>query len=239
MEQDLRAARRVQSILLPKESPDIGGLDIAIQWRLAREVSGDLFDFFEQNDDTAVIAFGDSSGKGAAAALYGALVSGLLRPLATRIRRPSALMQRLNEILLERKVDAQYVTLLLMFWNRQTQELTISNAGGPAPMVCRCGERIRIAVEGIPLGLLESREYDEVTFKAQKGDVLVLYSDGVQDQLNLAEEEYGRHRLFKAIKPACDLPPREIVDAVFADLDQHMTGMPFTDDQSLIAIKVL
>src|SRR3954451_19503563 len=151
MEQDLQAARRVQSILLPRTA-EIEGLDIGIGWRPAREVSGDLFEFFEQSQDEAVIAFGDSSGKGAAAALYGALVSGLLRTLAPRIRRPSALMKRINEILLERKVDAQYVTLLLMYWNTKTRALTISNAGGLTPLICRNGERLRVAAEGIPLG---------------------------------------------------------------------------------------
>ena len=86
MEQDLKAARRVQSILLPREAPEMEGLEMAIGWRPAREISGDLFDFFEQSEDTFVIAFGDSSGKGAAAALYGSLVSGLLRSLAPRSR---------------------------------------------------------------------------------------------------------------------------------------------------------
>ena len=100
------------------------GLEIAIGWRPAREISGDLFDFFEQSEDTFVVAFGDSSGKGAAAALYGSLVSGLLRSLAPRSERPSLLMKRLNQILLERKIDAQYVTLTLMYWNTRTRELT-------------------------------------------------------------------------------------------------------------------
>ena len=96
MEQDLKAARRVQSILLPREAPEMEGLEMAIGWRPAREISGDLFDFFELSEDTIVIAFGDSSGKGAAAALYGSLVSGLLRSLAPRSQHPSVLMKRLE-----------------------------------------------------------------------------------------------------------------------------------------------
>ncbi len=80
MDQDLKAARKLQKVLLPREA-DIRGLDIAIRSRAAREISGDVYEFFEQGDDYAVIAFGDVSGKGAAAALYGALISGLLRIL--------------------------------------------------------------------------------------------------------------------------------------------------------------
>lgn len=238
MEQDLKAARRVQSILLPREAPEMEGLDMAIGWRPAREISGDLYDFFEQSEDTIVIAFGDSSGKGAAAALYGSLVSGLLRTLAPRSKRPSELMKRLNEILLERKVDAQYVTLTLMYWNTRTRELTLSNAGAIPPMVLRDGERVKVTAEGIPLGLLEDREYDEVTIHPKADDTILLYSDGVADQLNRQEQEYGTARLFKALKAAGHLPASELVTAVFADLDKHSDGHPMTDDQTLIAVRV-
>jgi sigma-B regulation protein RsbU (phosphoserine phosphatase) len=238
MEQDLKAARRVQSILLPREAPEMEGLDLAIGWRPAREISGDLYDFFELSEDTIVIAFGDSSGKGAAAALYGSLVSGLLRSLAPRSQRPSMLMKRLNEILLERKVDAQYVTLMLMYWNTRTRELTLSNAGALPPMICREGERVKVRAEGIPLGLLEDRHYDEVTVRTKEGDTIVLFSDGVVDQQNRQDQDYGTGRLFKALKNVCDRPANDVVTAIFADLDAHTDGAPMTDDQTLIVARV-
>lgn len=237
LEGDLHAARRVQSILLPREA-EIEGLNVAIGWRPAREVSGDLYDFFEQRQDVAVIAFGDSSGKGAAAALYGALVSGLLRSLAPRIEKPSALMKRLNDILLERKVDAQYVTLMLIYWNKATREFTISNAGGLPPLICRNGERLRVRTEGIPLGLLSEIDYDEVTVQMEPGDTLLLYSDGVPDQQNREEEEYGTTRLFRVLKKSCNLDPQLVVQAIYADLDKHRDGATMNDDETLIAITV-
>lgn len=237
MEQDLRAARRVQSIYLPRTA-EIEGLDISIAWRPAREVSGDLYDFFEHGEREAMVAFGDSSGKGAAAALYGALVSGLLRTLAPRMKRPSALMQKLNQLLLERKVDAQYVTLLLMSWDREARTLTMANAGGLPPMICRNGERAQITVEGIPLGLLDDRSYDEVVFHAEPEDLVLLYSDGVQDQLNPNDQDYGTTRLFKALKSVCNRTPKGIVEGVLADIDRHREGVPLTDDQTLIGIRV-
>ncbi len=239
MEQDLLAARRVQSILLPREDPALPGLEIAVRWRPAREVSGDLYDFFEPGPDEGVIAFGDSSGKGAAAALYGALVSGLLRTLAPRIKQPSALMARVNEVLLQRRVDAQYVTLLLIYWTHSRRTLTISNAGGLLPMVCRGGQRIRISAEGIPLGLLEGREYDEVVFQAEPGDVVLLCSDGVADQTNTEDDEYGTARVFRALKKYCNEPAERILDAIFADLDEFRGETPLSDDQTVIAIRVL
>jgi sigma-B regulation protein RsbU (phosphoserine phosphatase) len=147
-------------------------------------------------------------------------------------------MKRLNEILLERKVDAQYVTLTLLSWNPRKRELTLANAGALPPLLCRGGERIKVQAEGIPLGLLENREYDEVTVKTMKGDAILLYSDGVADQLSRDNHEYGTTRLFKALRSVCDGSAAEIVKAVFEDLDGHTDGAPMTDDQTLLAARV-
>lgn len=237
IQQDLLAARRVQSILLP-DDPQIPGLEIGVGWRPARAISGDVFDFFEPSEGEGLIAFGDSSGKGAAAALYGALVSGLLRTVAPRINSPSALMKRLNEILMERQVEAQYVTLLVMYWTAATRRLNMSNGGGLSPFVCRRGEKLNVVVEGIPLGLLEDREYDEVEFQAEPGDVILLCSDGVLDQLDSEGEEFGAARTFRLLSRVCNEAPKQIVNAVFEALDEHRGDVSLTDDQSVIAIRV-
>ncbi len=239
MEDDLMAARKLQSVLLPREAPEIHGLDLAVKLRPAREISGDLYDFFEYGDEYAVIAFGDSSGKGAAAALYGALVSGLLRSLAPRRRGPASLMRSLNEVLLERKVDAQYVTLTLLLWESRDCRLVMANAGAVPPMICRDGEIQKVRVEGVPLGLLENREYDEVTFEAKPGDLILLYSDGIQDQVNEADEEYGRQRLASVLKRLYNEPPRTIVEEIMKDLDEFRGTAPVFDDDTLIAIRVV
>lgn len=238
MEQDLKAARKVQSILLPRQAPEIEGLETAIGLRPAREITGDLYDFFEDGD-FGVIAFGDSSGKGAAAALYGSLVSGLLRSMAPRMKRPAQLLRKLNELLLERKVDAQYVTLLLMHWNVGGRDLTIANAGSVPPMLCRRGKRIDLHIEGVPLGLLEDRDYEEKTIAMQSGDVVLLYSDGVADQPNEAGQDYGQARLFQALSENCRRNARGIVDALLEDLQTWTDDGAMHDDQTLVAIKIL
>jgi sigma-B regulation protein RsbU (phosphoserine phosphatase) len=147
-------------------------------------------------------------------------------------------MRRLNDVLLERRVDAHYVTLLLMMWNPRTRVFTVSNAGGLLPIVCRDAEKTKIKAEGVPLGLLEDREYDEVSFHARRGDVVVLYSDGIADQYNASEQEYGTTRLFKTVKRVCRDSPDQIVEAIFVDIDAFRQEMPLNDDQSLIIIKV-
>src|SRR5580658_7248786 len=152
MEQDLKAARKVQRVLLPRVAPELRGLEIALRSRPAREISGDVYDFFEHPDGDAVIAFGDVSGKGAAAALYGALMSGLLRMLSPRRPSPAQLMKSLNEILLERRVDAQYATLLVALWRPEQLQLVFANAGSETPLVARGGKILNPVVEGVPIG---------------------------------------------------------------------------------------
>ena len=237
LQADLEAARSLQAYLLAKEDPEIAGLEIGIGFRPAHEISGDVFDFFEQGDDYAIISFGDVSGKSAAAALYGAMVTGLLRTLAPRRRTPASLMQTLNHALMERKVESRYLTLLVMLWQPQTGMLIMSNAGAIPPLICRRGDIIRLRLEGVPLGLLDGTEYDEIPFQTQPGDIVVLYSDGIQDQHNSAREEYGP-RLDAFVKSACGLSAQQMVDAIFADFDEFRGGHLTFDDQTLLVIKV-
>jgi phosphoserine phosphatase RsbU/P len=236
MQEDLKAAFELQTVLLPPEAPEIKGLEIAIGLRPAREISGDLYDFFEHTDSNYAFAFGDSSGKGAAAALYGAMVNGRMRTLAPRRRSPAELMRALNDALMQRKVEGRYVTLLIMLWHADSKTLTMSNAGGSPPMICRGPNIFKVEVEGVPLGLLEDREYDEVVFQALAGDLIVLFSDGVSDHLSREGEEYGRGRLATVVRRCCQMTTKEVVAEIFADLDRF--NLERFDDQTLMVMRV-
>ena len=238
MEEDLSAASKLQSVLLPRTVSEVPGLEVAIKSRPARQISGDLYDFFEHTPEYTLIAFGDVSGKGAAAALFGALISGLLRILAPRRPSPSQLMKSLNEALLERKVDAQYATLSLVLWNSTTYTFTVASAGTLPPLLCRRGKLIVTQAEGVPIGLLEDQDYDQVEINAEAGDLLLLYSDGIEDQL-AEHEDYGRKRLQKLFIASCGKTPKQIVNKIFEDLDTFRGSTPLTDDQTTIALKVL
>jgi sigma-B regulation protein RsbU (phosphoserine phosphatase) len=239
MEMDLQAGRKLQSVLLPSEAPEVKYLEIGIGLRPARQISGDLFDFFEHGEDDVAIAFGDSSGKGAAAALYGALVGGLLRSLAPRRRGPAMLLKALNETLLERKVEAQYVTLLVLRWVASTRTLTMANAGAATPLICRDRKILNPRAEGVPIGLLDSRDYDEVVMPMQQGDMIVLYSDGVSDGQNIRGEEFGTERIGEVMARTSKMPSKQIVDEIFKELDVFTEGTEQFDDQTLIVLKVL
>ena len=238
MDQDLKAARKLQKVLLPREA-EIRGLDIAIRSRPARDITGDVYEFFEHGDDYAVIAFGDVSGKGPAAALYGALISGLLRTLAPRRRSPAMLMQSLNEALLERRVDAIYATLMVLLWEPRAQRMTISNAGAEPLLICRRGEILTAKAEGVPIGLLEHQQYEEVVYQAESGDTLVLFSDGVEDQLNAKEESFGQTHVRNLLTANDGESPFAIVNHIFEHLDEFRNGVAITDDQTIVAMKVI
>ncbi len=238
METDLRAARELQSVLLPRQAPEIGGLDIAIGVRPAREISGDLYDFFGQGH--AADRHG-LRGRQRQRRRRGALRRPGQRPAedaGAGPREPAQLMKALNAALLERKADARYVTLLLLLWQQRTRKLRMANAGAMPPIICRAGELHKPRVEGVPLGLLEEREYDEISFQTVPGDLIVLYSDGVEDQHNLAEEHYGRGRLSRLLERRWRESPQNVVDAIFEDLDWFADGTVISDDQTLVVMRV-
>jgi sigma-B regulation protein RsbU (phosphoserine phosphatase) len=236
MEEDLKAARELQRVLLPDAKPEIHGVEAAVRLRPAREISGDIYDVFEHPDQQCVIAFGDVSGKGAAAALYGGLMNGLLRTLAPRRRSPAELLRALNDALIERKVEARYVTLCVLLWDPATRVFTMANAGAVPPMICRGNDILKVRVEGVPIGLLESREYEEMRFQAEPGDVLVLYSDGITDHLNAAGTEFGRGRLAHIVRSHSKLPPDDLIVTIFEHLDQFSTTA--FDDQTVFVMRV-
>lgn len=239
LDSDLQAANELQLLMLPAKAPDVTGLDIGLSLKPAREISGDIYDFFEHSEDHTVFAFGDVSGKGVAAALFGAMVSGLLRTIAPRRRSPAMLLRALNDALVERKVEGRYVTLLVLLWHPHSAEMSMSNAGSSPPLILRRGEVVKLNVEGVPLGLLESREYEDTPFTVQPGDVIVLYSDGITDQTNPAGHEFGRGGIIRATKAICSTgTAQEIVNAITAALHKFAGGSEQFDDQTLMVLKV-
>jgi len=238
MDRDLKAARNVQMVMLPREAPEIEGLDVAVRSRPAREITGDVYDFFEHSSGETVFLFGDVSGKGAAAALYGAMVSGLLRTLAHRRRDPAELLKLLNRVLRERIVGTQYVALLVVVWESAKRRFVMANAGAEPPIICRAGAIIKPRVEGIPAGLLDDREYDEVIFDTQPGDVILMHSDGITDQPNPKGDEYGGPRLARKLQKLCAKSPEVVADQILADLDHYKSDAPTHDDQTLVVVKV-
>ena len=195
LENDLERAREIQRHLMPAPNPAIPGLEIAVRFFPARELGGDLYDFLAYGRDRHVIAIGDVSGKGAPAALFGAMAGGILRSLTPEKLPPPEMLRKLNRVLLERQIDSHFITLAFSVWEPKTKTLRLANAGMPLPILVRGGRTKAIRVEGVPLGLLANVDYQETALALERGDLLALFSDGVSEATNPAHEEFGNRRL--------------------------------------------
>jgi phosphoserine phosphatase RsbU/P len=237
-ERDLERAGEIQRHMLPALCPVIPGLETCVRFQPARELGGDLYDFVAYGKDRHGLAIGDVSGKGAPAALYGAMVNGVLRSLASLKLAPAEMLRRLNLAFLERRIEGHFTTLLYGLWEAKTRTLRLSNAGMPLPILLRDRHCHPVRVEGVPLGLLENTEYQETTLTLQSGDVLALFSDGLEEAMNARDEEFGNRRLERALRENACRPLGEICDALFADIARFEAGRPRRDDQTLLLVRV-
>jgi phosphoserine phosphatase RsbU/P len=237
MEADLAAARELQSFLLPRLPEKQHNLEMVACLSAARTISGDLYDYLELADGKALFVLGDVSGKGAAAALYGAMVSGLLRSLAQSATSSLNLLQDLNQSLLARRVHARYVTLMLALWDPASGIMQFANSGGVAPIVVRDGIANALHLEGMPLGLLPGADFDLMEQRLQKGDFIALVSDGVTDQTNLTDEDYGKDRLSRLLEQNHGAPLPALANHILADLRKFSAGAPVFDDQTIVLLR--
>jgi sigma-B regulation protein RsbU (phosphoserine phosphatase) len=238
MERDLAMAREIQVRLLPQVLPQLKSADLAAKFDPALMIGGDMFDFLEYSGGRVAMALGDVSGKGAPAALYAALVSGLLRSTASLEPYPAHMLSAINISLNERRIEAQYVSLAYAVWDDEARVMTVANSGLPRPIFCRNGKIDVIESTGLPLGLFEEAEYDEVTVKAESGDLFVFVSDGIVDAVGPSGHQFGRKRLEEVNQQSSQLRAKQIVEAIFDAVDTHRQAHAIFDDETVLAVKV-
>ena len=247
MERDLDMAREVQLRLLPTAPPQPKRAEIAARFLAARSIGGDVYDFLDYGPGRTALAVGDVSGKAAPAALYAALVSGILRSLAAQRLSPAKMLAALNDQLQERKLDAQYVTMLIAIWDDENQTLQIANAGSVQPLFVSnfCGEEGEgvsvktIQAEGFPLGLFPGAEYEEFTFATQPGDMIVFFSDGIVDAENATHEMFGTDRLAAVLQSQPCPTAESTVDAILEAVSEFQAGTAHFDDETIVVLRVL
>jgi sigma-B regulation protein RsbU (phosphoserine phosphatase) len=238
LERDLRAARELQKSLLPSACPSFEGLEIAARNDPALEVSGDLYDFYPFPPQHLGILIGDVSGKGAAAALYAALVAGLLRNQVRPDLSPAQLLEAADRGLLARRIEARYVTALYAQWYPNGRRMVLSNAGEPLPLIRRGGHVEDLAAVGVPLGLLEGTVYDQIELFLEPGDLVLLASDGITEAQSESGVEYGVRRLREFVELHPEAAAGELLDGIFADVNEFTAGEPQHDDRTVIVARV-
>jgi sigma-B regulation protein RsbU (phosphoserine phosphatase) len=238
LERDLSMAREVQLRLLPGEAPRMKNAEMAVRFLPARTIGGDLYDFVDYGVDKTAIVLGDVSGKAAPAALFAALVSGLMRSAATHRPQPARLLTTLNHALQERKMESHYVVMLFALWNDEERSLRVANSGAVQPLFCRQGQSRTVEAEGLPLGLFPDVQYDEINVQAESGDVFVFVSDGITDAENDQDEMYGQERLTNLMCAHRDHAAEQIADAILADVSRFQGEHDRFDDETIIVLRV-
>src|ERR1700693_2139169 len=238
LERDLGLARELQFRLLPHSLPKMPHLDVEAKFLPARAIGGDLYDFVPYSLSRLGIAIGDVSGKGAPAAIYAALVSGILRSHAPIEPGPAEMLSAVNLSLAERRIDGQFVSIIYAVWDDERRTLVIANSGLPRPIYSHDGKIEIIEATGLPLGLFDDADYDEFTFRAKPGDMFVFFSDGILDATNKDEELFGRERVGEIVAANPNASADEVVKSIFKAVAEHASGGEAFDDQTVVAIKV-
>ncbi|HZR30749.1 MAG TPA: SpoIIE family protein phosphatase [Terriglobales bacterium] len=238
LERDLALAHALQLRLLPQTLPRLNNLEVAARFVPARAIGGDLYDFLSYSLSRTAIVVGDVSGKGAPAAIYAALVSGILRSHCAAEPSPAEMLSAVNLSLGERPIEAQFVSIIYALWDDVQRNLQIASSGLPRPIYCHDGKLERVEATGLPLGLFAEADFEELSFNPRPGDLFVLFSDGILDARNRDGELFGRERLEKVVSKVASGSAQEVVDAIFSAMGEHAAGVEAFDDATVVALKV-
>jgi serine phosphatase RsbU (regulator of sigma subunit) len=243
--QEFDVARQVQVQLLPAEAPRVPGLDVAGVCVPANEVGGDYFDYFELGDGRLGVAIGDVSGKGVGAAIYMTLTKSYMVTQSTRDATTSRVLARVNEHLRRNLARGTFVTMIYGVVDPRNRRLEYARAGHNPPLLVRAnGEGDFLVASGVALGATGTRTFESVTrvetVDLEPGDLLLLYTDGVTEAMNLRGEEYGEERLVTLVRQLAQIPQpaAAAVDALLRDVRAFAGRAPQFDDITIVAIRV-
>jgi sigma-B regulation protein RsbU (phosphoserine phosphatase) len=239
LNRELEIAREVQQRLFPQSGPEIAGLDYAGKCRPASSVGGDYYDFVSMCDGRLGIAIGDISGKGVPAALLMASLQASLRGLA--ISNPpelSPLMVNLNRLIYDASPSNRYATFFYGVYDPKSREFMYVNGGHNPPMIFRGGEVLRLEEGGPVVGLLGPAQYSQGLVTLQPGDTMVLFTDGISEAMNAADEEFDEPRLIEAVRSGVGMKAVDLIDHIIRECDAFVAGAPQHDDMTLVVVKV-
>ncbi len=238
MERELQAAQRMQGALLRPVPTEDFGVDLAARILSAREVCGDLYDFLRYGPTRVGFGLGDVSGKGSAAALYGAVAIGILRSIAPQKLLPAELLRQLNQLIGERRIEGRFMTFCYATWRKPTRKLRVANAGQTQPLLYRNGHCEQLKLVGFPLGIYEDVTYEEWVMNLDPGDILLFHSDGLSEATDPDGNFFGIPRIASVIEQNAGLNADQIADRLLAEVHNFTRGMAITDDRTLVVMKV-
>jgi sigma-B regulation protein RsbU (phosphoserine phosphatase) len=237
--EEVRLAAKIQMDLLPKSVPDVEGYELAGTSIPAQAVGGDYFDFIRLADGRTGVCLGDVSGKGMPASLLMANVQATLRGQTLLDRGGVAgTVRRSNRLLYETTPPEKFVTLIYGALDPGKHTFCFTNAGHDHPVLFRKkGKTLRLQSGGIVLGILPDYDYTEETVEFHPGDVLVIYSDGICESMNAAQEQFGIERLTAVVAARLGEGAQQILKAVVAAAKEHAGDAPQYDDMTVVVVK--
>lgn len=240
LERELELARTVQQNMLPHQFPLVAGVRFFAHNEPARQVGGDFYDVFLLDTQRVGLVIADVSDKGMPAALFMALTRSLVRAEAQREPSPERVLRRVHHLLLELAEPTQFVTLFYGVLHLTTRNMQFVRAGHDYPLVVRENEVITLRGTGTMLGMLDDSEVilNEQEIALQSGDRLVLYTDGMTDAVNAAEEHFGRKRLEQAALASRSAPLEKMGDALFDAVAAHQGDAEPFDDMTLLLVGI-
>ncbi|MEW6411982.1 MAG: GAF domain-containing SpoIIE family protein phosphatase [Candidatus Zixiibacteriota bacterium] len=238
IEEQLNIAREIQQSFLPKEDPKIKGYDISGINIPSGQVGGDYYDFIQIVEHQMGIAIGDVSGKGIPASL---LMAAFRASLIAEIRNNYSIRticRKVNDLMYESMKAGNFVTAVYGVLDAKNHILTFSNCGHNLPVLLRSSGEVEYLREGGPVfGVTPGAEYEERPIYIGKGDVVVLYTDGVVEVFDDDRQEFGLDRLIDILKENKDRPSAEIENAVYRSVNSFASSKHVFDDFTMIVLK--
>lgn len=236
LEQEMRVATLIQQQFLPRALPNLPQWQIAAYYGPARAVGGDFYDFIEMPRGRIGIAVGDVTDKGVPAALVMARTHSILRAEASRLDTPGKILERANELLVPEMPARMFVTCLFAILDPGTGRIVLANAGHNLPYVRTDDGVVELRATGMPLGLIAGTTYDETEGVIAPGSNVLLYSDGLVEAHDSAQQMFGFPRLREAM--TIDDAGSELLDRLLEDL-RGFTGPDWEqeDDITLVTLR--
>ena len=239
MARELEIARHIQVALLPDALPEIPGYEVHGGNIPSRGVSGDFYEIIGRNEgEEFLILVADVSGKGMSASLLAAALEALTASPIEGGLEPERVFRRASRLLYARTPPERYATAILVALEPSSGALRFVNAGHvPGLLIRVSGEVERLDGTGTPIGLLPASDYTTGKTRLESGDLLVLYTDGINEAEDPSEEQYGFDRLAEACRKSTGLPLEELAAAIEEDLSRFASGVPFADDRTTVLIR--
>jgi serine phosphatase RsbU (regulator of sigma subunit)/pSer/pThr/pTyr-binding forkhead associated (FHA) protein len=233
---DLKVANEVQKAILPQKRPELPGYLFYDFYRSANQVGGDYYDYIPLSDGRWAIIVADVAGHGVASAMLMAKFSTEIRYALADQTQLSDVGRQLNHAIFNWHLD-RYITMILCVLDASSGEVRLINAGHPPATITRRGaapELQDVATNGFPVGMVDEANYQETVFQLGAGDSVVMYTDGLTEQVNLNGDCYGSERVLREITRYADRGVEAIGKGVIADLRIHSERVPQADDLCLV-----